>query len=94
MSHVKEEGAPQEQVDYVPDSKKDGTDEKEPKITCKKCIHKDVCYFLTRLVDEDEQMKNSGITRLPFSPYMLALHCKLYVTKNGETLDQKEETGQ
>jgi len=73
MSHVEEEGTPQEQVDYVPDSKKDGSGdtEPEPKITCKKCIHKDVCYFLTRLCDEDAQMKQSGITRLPFSPYML-----------------------
>ena len=89
-----EGGVSQEQVDYTPDSETQDNKEKEPKVTCKKCIHKDICYFLTRLTDEAKSMEMSGITKLPFKPEMLAIHCRLYVTKNGETLDQKKESGQ
>ena len=89
MSYVEQERT--EQMDYIPDSEKQP--EKEPEITCKKCIHKDVCYFLTRLVDEAMSMENSGFVKLPFSPYILANTCQKYQLKDGTVPSKNEKLG-
>jgi len=83
-------------VDYVPDSenKEKGTaDEKIPKISCQRCIHKDVCYFLTKLYDDAQCFKMSGVCTLPYSPHILATTCKKYELKDGRMPNKEKEEG-
>ena len=67
------------QVDFVPDMEKE-SDIPNPDITCKKCIHKDVCYFLTQLDQNRQSFKMSGICELPFDINILATTCKKFET--------------
>jgi len=83
-------------VDYVPDSesKEKGTpEEKIPKISCQRCIHKDVCYFLTKLYDDAQCFKMSGVCELPYSPHILATTCKKYELKDGRMPNKEKEEG-
>jgi hypothetical protein len=76
MSHNEVE---ENQVDYVPDSEKDAVpDEFVPKVSCKRCIHKDVCYFLTSLDQNRQAFKCSGICELPYDINILATTCKKF----------------
>ena len=50
-------------------------EERENPISCKNCVHKDVCFFLTQLNQFEEMCKCTKITELPFSSYILALKC-------------------
>lgn len=50
----------------------------DPPISCKNCIHKDVCYFLTQLHTLGEGMKCSKICELPYSPNILAIKCSKF----------------
>ncbi len=67
------------QVDFIPDTEKVETPPEHP-ITCKNCIHKDVCYFLTQLDQNRQSFKLSGILELPFDINILATTCRKYET--------------
>lgn len=74
MSHQEEN-----QVDYVPDSEQ-ADEEPEPTISCKHCIHKDVCFFLTMLDQNRQTFKMSKILELPYDINILATTCKKFET--------------
>jgi hypothetical protein len=79
MSHAEIENQQQDEVDFVADS--DREDEvPEPEISCKHCIHKDVCYFLTNLDQTRQSFKCSGVCTLPYDINILATTCKKYET--------------
>lgn len=79
MSHVEEEQEHANQVDFIPDSERTD-DTPEPEISCKHCIHKDVCYFLTTLDQARQSFAMSKILTLPYDINILATTCKKYET--------------
>ena len=87
---MSEEQTPQ--VDYIPDSKA-SDDSGQPKVSCKNCFHKDLCYWYTQLFTIEEGMKQASIKiKLPYDASILATSCTRFITNKGETAPEPEKT--